>query len=316
VAYLKNTESGDENFLFGRHIVGKLPESNTILSCADSSPIHAIINWRNGSWQIKDISTKGTYINGIKMTPTSQCRIQRGDEIKFGNINGAIWTLLNEDPPQSMLIPISPNLPAIVLSDKVVALPSTEKPFAVLSKSRYGYWICESPEKTHELKSGDLVGDRHNQWQFVDWNFFEEFEEFNIEKSKKTEYVSFLFNVSQDEEHVSLTLQVGEQKISLGERSHHYLLLLLARKKLEDKMAGVAIGEQGWILTAEFTKMLGLSERHINIQIHRIRKQLIGLYPSYFNDHSVVERRIGALRLVGDSILIHGGLKKLAHFQI
>ena len=310
MAYLKNTESGEENFLFGRHIVGRLPESNTILSSADSSPIHAIISWNNGSWQIKDISAQGVYINGLKMPPASQCRMHQGDQIKFGNENGVAWTLLNEDPPQSMLIPMSSNLPAIALSDKVVALPSTENPFAILTKSRYGYWICESPEKTHELKSGDLVGDRDHQWQFVDWNALDGMKETNLAHSKKTELLSFLFNVSQDEEHVSLTVQVGEQKLPLGERSHHYLLLLLARKKMEHKLAGIAIEEQGWIVTSELSKMLGLSERHINIQIHRIRKQLIGLHPIYFDDHSVIERRIGALRLSGDSILIHGGLKQ------
>ena len=310
MAYLKNTASGEENFLFGRHIVGRLSESNTILSCADSSPIHAIISWNNGTWQIKDVSAKGVYINGIKMPPASQCRIYQGDQIKFGNENGVVWTLLNEDPPQSMLIPMSSNLPAIPLGDKVVALPSADKPFAFLSKSRYGYWICESPEKTHELKSGDLVGDRDNQWQFVDWNFLEEFKELNIAQSKKADHLSFLFNVSQDEEHVSLTVQVGEQKLPLGERSHHYLLLLLARKKMEHKMTGITIEEQGWISMSELSKMLGLSERHINIQIHRIRKQLIGLYPTYFESHNVIERRIGALRIVGESILIHGGLKK------
>ena len=312
MAYLKNTASGEENFLFGRHIVGRLRESNTILSCADSSPIHAIISWNHGSWQIKDISAKGVYINGLKMPPASQCRMHQGDQIKFGSENGVVWTLLNEDPPQSMLISMSSNLPAITLSDKVVALPSTDNPLAVLSKSRYGYWICEGPEKTHELKSGDLVGDRDNQWQFVDWSVLEGFKESNIAQSKKAEHLSFLFNVSQDEEHVSLTVQVGEKKLPLGERSHHYLLLLLARKKLENKFAGITNEEQGWILTSELSKMLGLSERHINIQIHRIRKQLIGLHPVYFDDHSVIERRIGALRLTVDSILIHGGLKKKA----
>lgn len=312
VACLKNTETGEEFFLFGRHIMGRLPESNTILLCRDCSPIHSIINWSNGCWQIKDISAKGTYINGIRMAPASNCRLHKNDKIKFGNANGIAWTVLNEDPPQSMLIPMSPNLPSIALSDKVVTLPSADRPFAVLSKSRYGYWICESPEKIHQLKSGDMIGNNDSQWQFVDWNSFEEFEEFSMPHPKKIEYVSFLFNVSQDEEHVSLTLQAGEQKIPLGERSHHYLLLLLARKKLEDKMVGVPIGEQGWVTTSEFSKMLGLSEHHINIQICRIRKQLAGLLPSYFNDHNVVERRIGVLRFVGDSILIYGGLKQCA----
>ncbi|HEX7645520.1 MAG TPA: FHA domain-containing protein [Burkholderiaceae bacterium] len=312
---MKNTASGEENVLFGRHIVGRLSESNTILSCADSSPIHAIISWSNGLWRIKDMSARGVFINGIKIPPASECRIRQGDEFRFGSENGVAWTLLNEEPPHSMLIPMSSHLPAIALSSEVIALPPADRPSAVLSKSRYGYWICESPEKTYELKSGDLVGDRDNQWQFVDWNFLDGWDglkEPNIAQQKEEEHLSFLFNVSQDEEHVSLTIQAGAKKLALGERSHHYLLLVLARAKLANKMLGIAAEEQGWILTSELSKMLGLSERHINIQIHRIRKQLIGLFPAYFSEHDVIERRSGALRIVGNSMLIHGGLKQKA----
>ncbi len=307
VAYLKNTVTGEKTFLFGRHIVGKLPESNTILRCAESSPIHAIINWHEDTWQIKDISAKGVYINGIKITPAVQCLLRKGDKINFGSINSATWEFLNEDPPHCMLIPITPNLLPITLDDKDVALPSAERPFAIMSKSRYGYWIYESPERTHQLKSGDIVGDSENQWQFIDWNFFERVDSTQAIPPKKSELVSFSFKVSQDEEHVSLTIQVGERKILLGERSHHYLLLLLARKKLEDKLRGVANGEQGWVLTSDFKKMLGLSEHHINIQIYRIRKQLSKLYPSYFEDHNIIERRTGVLRFSGDLISIQGG---------
>ena len=46
------------------------------------------------------------------------------------------------------------------------------------------------------------------------------------------------FNVSQDEEETQLSLRVDDQEMDLGTRSHHYLLLLLARTRIQDKDAG------------------------------------------------------------------------------
>ena len=111
--------------------------------------------------------------------------------------------------------------------------------------------------------------------------------------------------MSKDEEHVSLDLTVNGESISLGERSHHYLLLILARHRLKD--AALPQGEQGWVYSEELSRLLRLSETHVNIQIYRIRKQVGTTFPPTFSASPVLERRPGQLRFGYNDIQVFGG---------
>ena len=63
-------------------------------------------------------------------------------------------------------------------------------------------------------------------------------------------------------------------QLDLGARAHHYVLLLLARRRLADQAAGVPEGEQGWIRQDELTDMLRTTDSHVYIMIHRARTLL------------------------------------------
>ena len=114
-----------------------------------------------------------------------------------------------------------------------------------------------------------------------------------------------VFRVSQDEEYVELQLRRGAQTVELGARSHHYLLLLLARQRLKDAAAaeGPDTG-QGWLHTEELMAMLAVPETHLNVQIFRARKQF--LKAGCGSELVPVERRPGAglLRIGTDRLAI------------
>ncbi|MBB5606452.1 MULTISPECIES: hypothetical protein [unclassified Janthinobacterium] len=103
--------------------------------------------------------------------------------------------------------------------------------------------------------------------------------------------------VSLNEEHVYLNISLsGEQELDLGERSHHYCLLTLARQRLSDARRGIDVSGQGWLNRKELAHMLGLDPSHLNIQIHRLRQQIAEALPSGMQLDEVVERRRGELR--------------------
>jgi hypothetical protein len=104
------------------------------------------------------------------------------------------------------------------------------------------------------------------------------------------------FKVSQNEEHVSLQLKLDQQELQLHERNHHYLLLLLARQRIDDKLAQFADSEQGWLDKDVFADMLQLSETHINIHLYRFRQQLLKVLPKGQPMPQLIERRKGELR--------------------
>src|SRR5579871_5988135 len=55
------------------------------------------------------------------------------------------------------------------------------------------------------------------------------------------------FSVSLDEEFVRLQMTLGNRVVDLGARNHNYLLLTLARRRLQDLAAGVPPGTAGWV---------------------------------------------------------------------
>lgn len=52
---------------------------------------HCYINFSDGTWRIRDNkSTNGTFVNGIRIEPLIDVRINEGDRIKFGSALDAI----------------------------------------------------------------------------------------------------------------------------------------------------------------------------------------------------------------------------------
>jgi len=104
--------------------------------------------------------------------------------------------------------------------------------------------------------------------------------------------------VSLNEEHVYLSITLsGARQLDLGERSHHYCLLTLARQRLSDARRGVDSSGQGWLEREQLSRMLGLDTAHLNIQLHRLRQQIARALPPGTRLDEVVERRRGELRL-------------------
>jgi hypothetical protein len=99
------------------------------------------------------------------------------------------------------------------------------------------------------------------------------------------------FTVSADEEHVQVHLrQEGHADRALPARAFHYVLLTLARARLEDAARDPpAPSEHGWRYADELARCLGMEVERMNVDIFRARKQLTDL--GVANAATVVERR-------------------------
>jgi hypothetical protein len=105
-------------------------------------------------------------------------------------------------------------------------------------------------------------------------------------------------HISQNEEHTSLSIQgASKQPINLGERVHHYVLLLLARRKLEDAGRGLEPDSCGWIGRDVLAKMLGVEGAYVNILIHRGHMQFDLAVKGSHSWPALIERRRGEVRL-------------------
>ena len=68
---------------------------------------------------------------------------------------------------------------------------------------------------------------------------------------------------------------------------------------MADQERGLEPGAQGWLASAELSRMLGLETTHLNIQIFRAREQLMTALPGVAALSRLIERRRGELR-IGD----------------
>lgn len=316
MASLINLRSQQKISLRTHHIFGRQPDTSTtqILS-PDVSRTHATIAWEGTRWRIKDTSTNGTFLNGARLPAGIYRDLMVNDTIQFGSQEGDSWQVASLDEPKCMLMPMHPHLERIELNE-LCALPSENNPLCVIYPSGEK-WIYEADGHSHVLTTGDVVGTAEHQWRYIDAR--PTLATRNCAPSPIVHQpvdVQFQFCVSQNEEHVSLKVALNHRLIDLGERSHHYLLLLLARKRLADKIQGISDSEQGWLAKEELSRMLGLQENHINIQVFRFRKQITETLPDVPALHQTVARRTGALRIDYDNIVIEGGCEAMQKLEV
>lgn len=121
--------------------------------------------------------------------------------------------------------------------------------------------------------------------------------------------------VSLNEEHVTCSIGTGHGlRADLGERGHHYCLLTLARLRMEDARRGLDASSQGWIENAALAAMLGLDPAHLNVQIHRLRRQVAAALAPHACVE-MVERRRGEIRFGDLAVSITRGSSHEGSYQ-
>ena len=99
--------------------------------------------------------------------------------------------------------------------------------------------------------------------------------------------------MSRDEERVDVTVVCPDREIELPPRSHHYLLVTLARVRLAAAEAPPT--ERGWLTRDALCRMLATDELRLNVEVCRARKQFSAL--GIQGAASIVDRRMGTGRI-------------------
>ena len=307
MAMIRNLSQGVEMVLQANHIIGRHPStSHLILKNPKASRMHATVTWNGSVWLLQDNSTNGTFINGTKLKRNGVSTLKSGDRISFVSADEDLWQVLDVSAPSSMLMPETSGTPLIIL-DNIAVLPDEQSPQIALYQSPKGDWFCESDCGTWQLFDGAKLQTGNKIWRFVEGKGCDETLASDERQTISVNDIKVHFSVSQNEEHVSMTIHFDGQVYDLGERNHHYLLLLLARQYLEDKAANFAHKERGWIDKELLERMLQQSEVYINMLIYRFRKQYDQLTPDNLVLPQLVERRKGEIRFICDNVDINGG---------
>jgi FHA domain. len=301
-------------YLGSLHLFGRNPSQvDTLLNNADASQIHASIRWSGVVWEIVDHSRNGTLINGQALLKNSKMALALGQTIRFAVAGQCSWRVVNIDAPCPMLLPVNHDKAPIALS-RLHFLPDETLPEASIHLTSNGQWQWEDADGCTLLQDGDKVQVLGETWLFFNKLEVDATIDINACRDLVAPDVQFIFRVSQNEEHTQLVIVVGEQQVNLGERSHHYSLLVLARRRYSDASRDWDPASQGWISVEQCAAMQKIEPKHLNMHLHRARQQIAQAFSvDMFVD--CIERRRGELRFGGFRFRIMRGSEQEAYFD-
>ncbi|WP_025743980.1 FHA domain-containing protein [Aquimarina pacifica] len=296
MAIIKNNRTGEIVYLNTQHTFGRNRNiANTYLSGQDISQSHALISWRGSDWYLQDYSRNGTLVNGEYINNTT-IKLSKGNTIQFGEQETALWKLVDVGSPSSYLRPINLNEEIIELNS-CYAFPNEEKPEALIYPEDDA-WKIEKEGVATKLTHNNIYTINNKEYTFVENNVLED----TMDNGHIVNNAYYQFTLSSDEEHIHIKIITQNQAVDLGERVHNYMLLALARKKLDDAQNELVDADQGWMtiddlledMSKEFRKELDVY--YLNLKIYRLRKLLIETKPYGYLFSNIIERRSGEIR--------------------
>jgi hypothetical protein len=315
MAYLQELQAHQTIYLGTLHILGRNPSrADTVLHNPDASQVHASIRFNGSAWEIIDHSRCGSMIDNKALPPHTPTTLTKGQVLRFGP--GAIqrYVVANLDVPCPLLIPHGHQAEAIALQRQHF-FPNQNAPATMILQDSHGNWHLEDGNDSRILHDGNTMCIAGKSWRFFNRIMLDSTVELGMIFAPPITNASFNFMVSQNEEHIQLAVTASGKKVNLGERSHHYCLLTLARQRVMDAKRGFDALSQGWIGIDKFSAMMGVEEKHLNMMLYRARQQLAKICEMEALCTDCIERRRGELRFGSFPFQIMRGFQLEAVFD-
>jgi hypothetical protein len=273
--------------LEAQHLIGRSHRCSLRLDDPSVSGEHASLRWTGGTWVIKDLGSRyGTYLNAQPLQPGVPTTVVRGGRLAFGR-QKATWILADDAAPDVMVRPVAGG-PALTRSGGLIAIPSPEQPIATVYQAKDGAWLLDQGGRVAVIHEHVPFVVQGAQWWLCNASPLQSTATpGDGRETMSLDEVQLHFRVSSNEEHVEISSRWRDRTVDLGARSHHYMLLTLARIRLRD--AGEPPGRAGWIDQEELLRQLQVGPDRLNLDIFRARRQFgeHGFVPAA----AIVERR-------------------------
>lgn len=303
---LRASQANESRTLEAYSLVGRDPTCCVAIDDNRVSHKHACLTYVTKGWVLRDLgSTNGTWLNGHKIATGTDLVVHPGDAIAFGD-SALTWQLEDAAPPEPMAVAVLGG-EALTFSDGVLVLPSSENPAASIFRSADGGFTLESGDHVRALEPGEVFDVNGTSFRFVcpsEWQATAKVQRVRL----VTESVLH-FDVSDDEEHVSLAVECDGERMPLGRSAAYYFLLTLARLRNADQRAQ-RDSEAGWTHREDLMKLLKCGEQQLNVWVFRVRTKFAS--KDFLDYASIIERRDGAgqLRIGVPRNVIRDGSRK------
>ena len=266
-----------------RTVIGRAPECHIVETHSQVSGLHAAVEWDGAGWFVRDLGSRnGTFVDGVRLPAGERVAITVGSRLVLGDA-GAVYTLVDGSEPVPMAIC---GVDTVHAASGLLALPDASNPEVMLYQSD-GHWLIEDDAGTRPAPLQILADGR--MWTV----------HLPVVLAATADTAGQIWlrdlrlrlAVSQDEEYVEPTLAWSGQSRTLKFKSHHYLLVVLARLRLDDTDQS----DPGWVDAEALVRMMALERRTMNVQVFRARGELFDL--GVVDAVGLIERRGTCLRL-------------------
>jgi len=299
MALLEDSTDSGLHLLPAQTLIGRSRTCQLRIAAPEVSGQHALLRWTEKRWELRDLGSRnGTFVNGRRLPPGERVLLSAGDRIGLGADDGR-WRLSNAAAPAALARALDGG-EVISASGGLLALPpDAEPPEVLVFRDPEGRWVVERDAVLSP--AGDTLVADGRSWQL----FLPEPDEETLRAGAPSVHeIQLRFEVSSDEEYARMTIGHRDDVIPLQARAHHYLLLTLARIRLEDQARDPEQpSAHGWVHLEDLARMLRQRERQLNLQVFRARKQVAEA--GVEEAASIVERRPSSRQLrIGVSDLV------------
>ncbi|MDI1475430.1 FHA domain-containing protein [Polyangium sp. y55x31] len=282
---LKNESTQDYITLGVRCLIGRHSGCDVRVDERRVSAEHASLHWTGGRWELRDLGSRnGTLVGGHRLSPGERVPLAEGTAFSLGG--ASLTFVLTDGSPPGAAARHDPSGARRAASGGMLLLPDEELPLVSVFEDAEGKWVAESGDDVQPVEDRQVITIAGESWTLELPPRDTETWQSDI-KSPMLENIHLRLAVSQNEEQVTATVVMGGREAELPSRTHHYLLVTLARAWLEDRDAAAA--KRGWLGREALCRMLATDLNKLNVDIHRARKQLAVL--GVQNAAGLVERR-------------------------
>jgi FHA domain len=291
---LERIDTGERIALRSRVLVGRSAACDLRVEDSRVSSEHAILGWTGAVWEVRDLGSKnGTFVGERRLGAGERVPLLPGDMLALGAPRppAPAFVLADDAAPAASARHARTGV-VRAASAGLIVLPDDEDPQASLVEEPDGSWAVEADGTARLASDRETLVVGGEAW-ILDLPQRTSSTAEGSAGALTLSAIALRFAVSRNEERVDITVVCPDRAIELPARSHHYLLVTLARARLAAATAPPA--ERGWLERDELCRMLATDELRLNVEVCRARKQFSAL--GIEGAASIVDRRMGTGRI-------------------
>lgn len=280
--------------LRSRVLIGRSAACDLRVDDPRVSSEHASLQWTGAVWEVRDLGSKnGTFVGERRLPSGERSHLLPGDLLALGAPRppAPAFVLADGAAPSASARHARTGV-VRAASGGLIALPDEESPRASLVEEPDGSWAVEAEGVARRAADRETLVVDGEPW-ILDLPQRTSSTVDGSAGALTLSSIALRFAVSRNEERVDITVVCPDRDIELPARSHHYLLVTLARARLAAAASPPA--DRGWLERDELCRMLATDELHLNVEVCRARKQFSAL--GIEGAASIVDRRMGTGRL-------------------